>query len=138
MSNKKVTVILTNYESGTTKPTKIKMGYLTWQQKEYLIPRIIPVCGFDDICSFNVHHDKLLTHVPANGDTTKTFIPTRPKNKSHEIIIEIIPDTKNNECRASNNNQCLLWIQSDCCQAYLFKTFLKKIMKTVTDKNQGR
>ena len=136
MSEKKVTIVLVPYEPGAVKPKKIKLGELTWAQKKDLISDMIPKSGiWDDTCSFNIHYDKLLTHVPANNKSV-TFTPHHSKNKPSEIIIETIPDMERKECWANTNSKCTECVDSGCCSSPSLKMFIKQIQKCI-NQNQG-
>ena len=123
MQDKKTNVIVVNYSDGTTKQKKIKIGIWSAEEKQDFLSEISSHESFDGVCSFNVHHDKVLTHVPARG-ATKQFVPTHSQNKRNELIIEIIPNLENNECWVNTPESCPHCLQIGDCRSWAIKKLI--------------
>ena len=117
------TVILINYSDGITKQAKIRAGVLSPKEKQDFLTKVSEYESFDNVCSFNVHYDKKLMHVPAKGGT-RQFIPMHSQNKKNELIIEIIPNLNKNECWANNETSCIKCLQTGGCQSYPIKNLI--------------
>ena len=123
MKNQKSNVILVNYSDGKIKQKKINVGIWSAEEKEAFLSKISAYESFDNVCSFNIHHDTVLTHVPAHG-AIKQFIPTHSQNKKNQVIIEIIPDMSRNECWATCETSCIECLKTGGCQSYPIKTLI--------------
>lgn len=122
----KTNVVFMTYPRNREKPTKIKIGTWSEQQKIDFLNQVLAHTGlyFNDRCSFNVHFDKSIIHSCAFKKSI-LFTPTRSKNKKNELIIEVIPDIEILNCSVS---QCSRWIQNGGCQSWFIQKYIGKTL----------
>ncbi len=131
MANKKTNVILTTYQIDKTKPTKIKLCQWTEPQKQefinYAKGHIPPEGPAIDGCAFNVHHNSSLIHCRPS-ETSREYIPHNSRNKSNELIIEIITDEENHECWPVCPAVCPLCIKDGQCTSPFIQKYIGEIL----------
>ena len=122
MSDKPIKIILVNYNPRGEKRTKIKFGTCSVQEKQDFIAKLPEYANdfADELCSLNIHHDKLLTHIPARG-MVRQFVPRHSQNTKNELIIETIPNMEYNECWANAPIACPKCINEHGCTSHLIK-----------------
>jgi len=137
MSDKKTNIVFTNYTRGNDKPTKIKIGTWTNEQKQEFLNLVMGHRGWDYVehCSFNVHFDKSVIHLCAFNNP-KTFMPIRPKNKRNELIIEVIPRIENANCWVRCDRTCPICVQNGECDALLIREYVGRTLFSEKYTNQ--
>lgn len=122
-------VFVVSYSDTQKKPKRMKVGIWSPEEKQDFLAQISAhkPSDFDMGCSFNVHHDKILTHVSARG-ATKQFTPMHYQYNPNELVIEIIPDLEPKECKAKDRESCLECLKTGGCQSYPIKTLIGMIL----------
>jgi len=125
---KKTNVILTSYPTDGWTPATLKLG--TWSEDKK--QEFLAFVRMHDLykmpgCNINIHFDTSVMHVRGFKKPI-TYTPTRSRNKSNEMIIEIITDEENRECWPVCSAACPLCIQDGQCTSPLVKKYIGEVL----------
>ena len=128
----KTKVFLMVRPKGNEKPEKIELdAWSDEQKKDFLnsVKNYTPINGLvTDNCSFNVHFDSSVINA-CSFNAPREFTPTNLKNKSNELIIEIIPDKENPLCGVSTAHGCMDCLQNKHCDSpFITGTVINKLL----------
>ena len=125
---KKTNVILTSYPADGWTPATLKLGAWPEEKKQEFLSfvRVHDLYNMPG-CNINIHFDTSVMHVRGFKKPI-TYTPMHSRNKSNEMIIEIITDEENRECWPVCSATCPLCIQDGQCTSPFIKKFVGEVL----------
>lgn len=126
-----INVTLTNLPNGNEKPTTLNLGSISEKKKQYFVNRVLQINpkdneGDNHTCCFNLYYDQNAVRI-SPYDEPKTWQPFNQKNDEKELVIEMIPFSKES-CGSWANYHCPMCLASGECKSPFIKKYIGEFL----------